>query len=191
MALDAAALLTNTYCLDEVSKNVEGEVFVLDAAQKSCHQPTCESLMLVQRLRLDLSSNGPPCDSSLGTKLDGVMRVGNLTTVFTGPGENLRGVHAANFSWNFVGGGFVSGTLEGITNAGIVRSPKFQPCERCNQTGILTGHLFATGINVPGIPVTDFHVDAVYRLAWDPLATIHGTASVIGTLEGVIIMPCQ
>jgi hypothetical protein len=51
-------------------------------------------------------------------------------------------------------------------------------CERRDQSGILTGHLFGTGSNVPGIPVPDFNVDAIYRLAWDPLAKIGATAPV-------------
>lgn len=109
-----------------------------------------------------------------------------------GPRETLRGVHAADFFWKpLAGGGIGSGTLQGITNAGIVRPPVFRPCEECRQVGILTGHLFATGNKVPGIPVPDFHVDAVYRLAWDPIAAVRMSAPVTGTLEGVIIMPCQ
>jgi hypothetical protein len=191
MALDAAALRNNTYCLHEISKNIDGEVLVLDADQKTCPNPSCEPLTLVQYL--DLTLRSADCDSNFGTILDGIMRVSNLTTVFTGPSERLRGVHAADFFyWKpFAGGGIGSGTLQGITNAGIVRPPVFRECEECRQVGILTGHLFATGNNVPGIPVPDFNVDAVYRLAWDPIAGVRMSAPVTGTLEGVIIMPCQ
>jgi hypothetical protein len=62
--------------------------------------------------------------------------------------------------------------------------------------GIVSGHLFGTGNGVPGVPVPDFQLDAVYRLAWDPLAWDFAnphplTAPVRGTLEGVLIVTCQ
>jgi hypothetical protein len=131
------------------------------------------------------------CDGSLRPVLDGLIRAWNLTTVFAGRSENLRGVHAASFYWAPNGGGTIRGTLEGITNAGTARSPVFSSCEPCDQIGLLTGHLFATGANTPGIPVPDFNIEAVYRFAWDPIATIHQTTPVTGTIEGVILMPCQ
>jgi hypothetical protein len=191
MAFDARTLISNTYCLQEISKNVEGEVTILDRIQKPCSNPPCETLTLIQHLHLILLSLAE-CDSTLGAILDGEMQVGNLTTVFTGLQEVLRGVHAADFYWKpYAGGAITAGTLQGITNAGIVRPPPFQTCESCREVGVLTGHLFATGTHVPGIPVPDFYVDAVYRLAWDPIAQVKQTAPVRGTLEGVIIMPCQ
>lgn len=55
----------------------------------------CGPLTLVQYL--DLTLRSADCDSNFGSILDGVMRVSNLTTVFTGPSETLRGVHAADF----------------------------------------------------------------------------------------------
>jgi hypothetical protein len=39
--------------------------------------------------------------------------------------------------------------------------------EDCDVTGIVSGHLFGTGNGVPGVPVPDFQVAAMYRLAWD------------------------
>ena len=114
MALDAAALLNGTYCLHEISKDVEGEVVVAHVDQRTCRNPGCEPLVLVQRLELTLRSAA--CDSKLGTILDGIMRVGNLTTVFTARREGLRGVHSADFYWKpLAGGGIGAGTLQGIT----------------------------------------------------------------------------
>jgi|GraSoiStandDraft_30_1057271.scaffolds.fasta_scaffold205268_3 hypothetical protein len=192
MSFDSQTLFLGKYCLAEISKNIDGELVVLDRDQKTCPNPVCDSLTLVQSLRLNLHSNH--CNSSLGGILEGMIRVWNLTTVFAGTKETLRGVHAGSFYWVPVGGGTIQGTLEGITNAGTARSPVFpncQTCERCDQVGLLTGHLFATGTNTPGIPVPDFNIEAVYRFAWDPIATIHKTAPVTGTLEGVLLMPCQ
>lgn len=189
MSFPPAGLLSHTYCLHEISKDIEGEVLVLDADHRTCANPSCNPLTLVLHLGLTLRSAA--CDSKFGTLLDGGMRAWNLTTVFTGPNENFRGLHAADFYWKPVAGGILNGTLEGISNAGLVRPPVSQGCESCGDNGLLTGHMFGTGINVPGVPVPDFNVEAVYRLRWDPIASIKGTAPVIGTLEGVVIMPCQ
>jgi hypothetical protein len=191
MVLDARTLISNSYCLQEISKDLQGEVTVLDRIQKTCGNPTCDTLTLIQHVHL--VQNPAQCDSELGRVLNGEIQVLNLTTVFTGLQEILRGVHAADFYWKPSAGGSIGpGTLQGITNAGIVRPPAArQECERCLEVGILTGHLFAPGTRVPGIPVPDFYVDAVYRLAWDPIAQVRQTAPVRGTLEGVILMPCQ
>src|SRR4051812_7290219 len=102
MALNANALLNNKYCLEEVSKNIDGQVTVLNAIQMTCSRPTCEPLTLVQLLRLNVRSN-PDCDSKLGAILDGSMEVRDLTTVYAGPSEHRRGVHAANFAWRVAG----------------------------------------------------------------------------------------
>jgi hypothetical protein len=193
MAFTAQDLLTGVYCLHDVSKDLNGQMLVLDSVLKSCANPGCEPLTLVQHVVLRVGS--AQCDSTLfGAVLDGSMRIGDLTTVFTGPGEHLRGMHAGNFYWKLNGGGAIWGTVEGITNAGTARPPIFpkcQGCEDCRQDGLLTGKLFATGSGVPGIPVPDFNVEAVYRLSWDPMANVGGDAPAVGTLEGVLIMPCQ
>jgi hypothetical protein len=192
MALVAQDLLTGLFCLHEVSKDLDGELLVLDSEVKSCSDPGCQPLTLVQHISLRVGSAA--CDSTLGAVLDGSLRIGDLTTVFTGPGEHFRGMHAGNFYWKLNGGGAISGSIEGITNAGTARPPKFpqcQGCERCDQDGLLTGKLVATGSGIPGIPVPNFNVEAVYRLSWDPIATVGGDAPVTGTLEGVLIMPCQ
>ena len=191
MSLTPKDLLTNRYCLHELSKNIDGRVFVLNADRKSCTHPPCESLVLVQSLRLSLSPHD--CDSAIGRLLEGMLTAWNLTTAYTGLTEGHRGVHAAEFYWKPLVGGSIVGTIEGITNAGIARSPVFpqcEGCESCRQPGVLIGHLFGTGQQVPGVSVPDFNVEAVYRLTWDPTATIDSTAPVVGTLEGVVILPC-
>jgi hypothetical protein len=57
--------------------------------------------------------------------LDGLIRVRNLTTVFTGTKEDLRGVRAGQFDWIPTAGGRITGTLEGISNAGVLRPKPF------------------------------------------------------------------
>lgn len=106
-----------------------------------------------QFLLLDVAFNRD-CDSQLlGTALDGVLLVRYFVTVFTGPRENLRGVHAGQFDWTPAAGGRITGTLEGISNAGVLRPQPFRECEceRCDVAGIVSGHLFGTGNGVPGV----------------------------------------
>jgi hypothetical protein len=191
MSLSPDDLLANTYCVHEVSKDLDGQTVVLHADHRVCSSPSCEPLVLLQFLRLDATFN-KPCDSQHGMALDGLIQVRDLTTVFTGPKEDLRGVHAGRFNWTPTAGGRITGTLEGISNAGVLRPQPFRDgCERCDEAGIVSGHLSGTGNGVPGVPVPDFQVEANYRLAWDPTAKILSTAPVRGTLEGVLILPCQ
>src|SRR3954468_13691403 len=105
MGFDAANLLAGTYCLGEISKDVEGKVTVGRVTRKTCRNPGCEPLVLVQQLELTLRSAA--CDGKLGALLDGGLQVKNLTTVFTGPGESLRGMHAADLVWQPLAGGHV------------------------------------------------------------------------------------
>jgi len=191
MSLSPDELRSGNYCIQEVSKDLDGQEVVLDADYRTCSSPGCQPLVLQQFLRLDATTSGNKlCDSPPGLALDGLLQVRDLTTVFSGPKEDLRGVHAGRFDWSPTAGGRITGTLEGISNAGVLRPKHFRDCERCDEAGIVSGHLFGTGNGVPGVPVTDFHLDAVYRLAWDPMAKIFSTAPVRGTLEGVLIMPC-
>jgi hypothetical protein len=86
MSLGPDQLLANKYCLHEASKDLDGQVVVLDADYRVCSSPACEPLVLLQFLRLDATSN-KLCDSQPGTALDGLIRVRDLTTVFTGRQE--------------------------------------------------------------------------------------------------------
>ena len=196
MSFSPEELAQGNYCVYDVSKDLNGQVTVLDARPQPCSSPSCNPLVQQEFLRLDAASN-PDCDSKLlGMALDGVILVRIFVTVFTGPRGNLRGVHAGQFDWIPTVGGRITGTLEGISNAGVLRPQPFRDCERCDEAGIVSGHLFGTGNGVPGVPVPDFQVDAMYRLAWDPLAWDPANpdpliAPVRGTLEGVLIVTCQ
>ena len=188
MSLTPDDLLAGNYCVSEVSKTIDGQMLVLDADRRVCKRPACKPLVLSMYLRLNATPGG--CDSTLGALLDGPLRVRNLVAVFTGPREGLRGVHAAAFRWTPTAGGRIGGVVEGISNAGILHPP-ISSCEPCDLSGVLTGHLFGTGNGVPGFPVPDFNLEAVYRLAWDPNSTPTSTSPVQGTIEGVVILPCR
>src|SRR3954447_9774198 len=189
MPLSPGELLMGDFCLYDVSKDLHGVLTLVDADNRGCSGLGCNTLLQQQFVRLDATSD-PNCDSQpAGLALDGVVRVRYFATAFTGAKENLRGVHAGQFDWTPTIGGVITGTLDGISNAGVLRPPVFQPdCERCAAPGIVTGYLAGTGQGVNGVPAPEFRVNAVYRLAWDPLGwdftNPHAmTAPVRGTLE--------
>jgi hypothetical protein len=197
MSFSPGELMQGNYCVYEVSKDLNGQVILLDGDYRGCATPSCNSLVQQQFLRLDATSN-PGCDiKPPGIALDGVIGVRYFATLFTGPTENLRGIHAGQFDWTPSVGGQITGTLEGISNVGVLRAQIFsRDCERCDEPGIVSGHLFGAGKGVQGVPAPDFQVEAIYRLAWDPLAWNPAnpkfpTAPVRGTLEGVLIVTCQ
>lgn len=194
MSLDMTGLLYNDYCFFNLSKNLNGTLTLVDADHRSCTTLGSNTLVHQEVLRLDAASN-PDCDSDpYGAALDGVIRVRYYVTAFAGSTEVDRGVHAGRFDWTPAAGGRMVGSLNGITNAGVLRA--FIPdCEQCRTPGIVSGQLFATGKGVPGVPSLDFQVQANYRLAWDPLrwnpANPQPTSGPVrGTLEGVVIILC-
>ena len=186
---DPDLLRSQRQCLADVSKNLEGQALVVSADNHQCRTPGCETLTVVQHLRLRLATHA--CDSQQSALLDGGMVIRDLTTVFGAPRPDARGVHGGHFYWTPAGGGRIVGTLDGITNAGILRAPVAPDSEVCARRGVLTGRLAGTGRNVAQIAVPEFTIEAVYRIDWTPDATLQATAPLVGTLEGVLILPCR
>ncbi len=186
---DPDLLQSQQNCVAELSKNLDGQALVVEANSRRCRTPACESLTLVQHLRLRLATHA--CDSPQGLVLDGSIVIRDLTTVFAGARPHLRGVHAGRFYWTPTGGGRIVGTMEGVTNAGLLRAPAVPDAEMCDRPGALTGYLTGTGRNVPQISVPEFTVEAAYRIDWTPDATPQSTAAMVGILEGILILPCR
>jgi len=186
---DPDLLRSQQSCLATLSKNIEGQALVVEANSRQCQNPPCESLTLVQHLRLKLVTHA--CDSPQGLLLEGSIVIRDLTTVFAGARPHLRGVHAGRFYWTPSGGGRIVGSIEGVTNAGLLRSPALPDAQVCDRPGVLTGHLSGTGRNVPQVPIPEFSIEAVYRIDWAPDATARSTTAMTGTLEGVLILPCR
>lgn len=181
-------LLRRKHCLYDVSKDLQGHVETVDVTYKTCGNPPCDTMTIGQRL--ELTTQPGPCDSPISSLLEGSIGI-RLITTFSLPNERSRGVHAADLGWLPGGGGNVSGTLHGITNAGVVRGPHFKDCENCLTEGVLTGLMSGRSSGIPGISTLPFDVEGVYRFAYDPSHTIGNTTPVIGTLEGQVIVPCS
>jgi hypothetical protein len=64
MSFSPGELLQGSYCVYGVSKDLNGQVTLLDADYRACMSPSCNSLVQQQFLRLDAaSSQNPDCDS--------------------------------------------------------------------------------------------------------------------------------
>jgi hypothetical protein len=181
----AATLAEGVLCLDALSKDLEGELVPVAAEPEDCPELDCRTLVTTHLLRVELRRHD--CDSELGSVLDGVLLVRNLTTVFAGANPQGRGVHAGDFLWR--GHGFrITGTLTGMTNVGTHREPAFEPVQRCDNPGVLEGR-FCGQVRAAEPRLDGSQVTGVYRIRFEPTPE-GGRGGVRGTLEGVVLRDC-
>jgi hypothetical protein len=131
-----------------MSKDLQGQAETVDVAFRSCGNPPCDTMTMVQRL--EVTTQPGPCDSTISSFLEGSIGI-RLITTFAFPSEWSRGVHAADIGWLPSTGGNVTGKLHGLTNVGIVRLPHLHDCEPCLTQGLLTGLLTGSGSGVSGL----------------------------------------
>ena len=85
----------------------------------------------------------------------------------------------------------IDGSISGITNAGLFRPAPFPAGpEKCVDEGILTGRLCGVVVKTLNPELNGAQVVATYRL--HTVATPKGEIgpAIVGTLEGVLIIPC-
>jgi hypothetical protein len=185
----ARDILDHELCLSALSKNLEGELRLLHHERETCDKLDCVTLKTESYLVLEVKGN-EPCDSRPGALLDGVIRVKDLAQAHEDGDVNRRGFHGGEFRWQGQGGLLAVGTLSGMTNAGILRDPVFEPaCERCDEHGVMTGRLCGVIRRSRENPrLVGCQVFGVYRLRFDP--TEEGGSGVRGTFEGVVVCEC-
>src|ERR1044072_8125324 len=105
-------LLAATVCLDDLSKDVRGELANLGAEERECSELECRTLVVEHSLELELGSHA--CDSKLGTLLDGRLSVRDLVTVFADGSGERRGMHTGAFRWR-AAATLITGQLAGMT----------------------------------------------------------------------------
>ncbi len=185
---DPGDILSLDFCINNASKNAEGELRRLKHATLKCTTTPCETLRTVHQLEVVTTPN-PPCDSALAQNLDGIFVVRELSTAFDQNGLG-RGFHAGKFEWNANGGvAVVVGTVQGITNAGTHRAPVFQSCQPCNAEGYMEGHFCGRVATTQISKLKNCFVQGTYRFQFDPSLEAQST-SIHGTLEGVVVCPC-
>ena len=181
-----AELVKAVLCLDEVSKDVKGELIVLEADGHECRELDCKTLTVEHLLRAELSSHD--CDSELGKKFDGRLTSRDLTTVFVDGSGMRRGMHTATFDWR-TPIGIVQGRMSGMTNEGTHREPAFKACQRCGDRGVMEGRLCGRLVRAADPALVGAQVTAAYRLAFDPTEK-GGEGALVGTLEGLVVRNC-
>jgi hypothetical protein len=112
-----------------------------------------------------------------------------LVTVFTPADPRGRGVHAGRFSWG-AGSARWIGQLTGVTNAGTNRPDPFpEGCERCRQPEAMSG-LLSTDRRSAFFR-SFAHFEGTYRIQHVPRDDHDKEVPVVGTLEGVLLVPCN
>lgn len=184
---DPKALYQQPICLLPISKNLRGELDLCLSERQECHEPDCLTYKTDHLLRLEVHGFDD-CDGEASACLDGRFLVRNLVHALIEDGYG-RGPHTGDFVWR---GDcmIVVGEMSGMTNVGTHREPVFGPCQVCNERGVLEGRLVGRVVRAQDKRLIGCCVTAVYRIKFDPSEGFQDTG-VEGTLEGVIVCPCE
>lgn len=183
---DPESIREKRFCLNAVSKNVKGELELVDATDQKCEKPACGTLKTVHVFSATVDP--APCDSKLSAAFDGKLVVRQLVTAFDQDGMQ-RGFHAGDFEWSGASVR-IAGRMSGMTNVGTHREPAFKPCQRCDTTGVMEGRLCGQVIDAKDEERRDCQIMAAYRLNFDP-STKGGGGAIQGVIEGVSICLCR
>ena len=174
-------------CLDELSKDVKGELTIIDVDGHVCRELDCKTLVVEHLLRAEVFSHR--CDSELGKLFDGQMIIRDLTTVFAGGSGLRRGMHTARFQWR-TAIGVVQGRMSGMTNEGTHREPAFKGCQECGEIGVMEGQLCGRVTRAKDPALRGVQVTAAYRFAFEPNEK-GGEGGLAGTIEGMVVRNCE
>ena len=160
-----ADLARAVLCLDELSKDVKGELIIVDADREVCDKLDCVTLTSEHVIRAEVQSHA--CDSEIGKLFDGRFSVKDLTTVYAHGTGMARGLHAGTFVWR-TSVGVVQGRLSGMTNEGTHREPAFKGCQECGERGVMEGKLCGRLVRAADPKLAGAQVTAAYRFAFEP-----------------------
>jgi hypothetical protein len=181
-----AELARAVLCLDELSKNVEGELVIIFPRPRECPELDCKTLTVEHLLLVEAKSHS--CDSTLGKRFDGKFTSKDLTTVFVNGSGMRRGMHTGTFIWH-TAAGTVQGRMSGMTNEGTHREPAFKRCQRCDDRGVMEGRLCGRLVEAADPALVGVQVTAAYRFAFDP-GEEGGRGALRGTIEGLVVRNC-
>jgi hypothetical protein len=179
-------LIERIVCLYPLSKDLEGELRLIESEKETCRERDCTTLETVHQLELRVARH--ECDSEVGALLDGTLHSGDLVHKFEGGDGKRRGIHEGSFRWRGVGAVAI-GTMRGVTNAGTHRQPAFNDCQRCDNPGVMEGLLLGTIRRARDRRLIGCGVQASYRLRFEP-SSDGGSGAIAGTLEGALVCDC-
>lgn len=174
-------------CLDELSKDLEGDLVLVDANRHECRELDCVTLTAEHLLRVRVVSHR--CDSKVGSLLDGKLVSRDLTTVFAGGSGLRRGLHTGTFVWRSAVGE-VQGRMSGMTNEGTHRKPAFEGCQECGEVGVMEGRLCGRLVRASDPTLVGAQVTAAYRFVVEP-GDEGGEGGLRGTIEGLVVRSCS
>ena len=184
---DPRHIHSDLMCLYALSKDLEGKLSLDrdESAIEECERRQCKTLKTLHTLTLKATKG--PCDSEEANALDGRLYSRDLASAFLDASGDNRGFHGGTFQWK--GSGVIAtGTLSGITNAGVHRSPVFIECQRCDERGVMEGRLCGEIRRGPR-ELLGCNIIGIYLLRFEA-SRDGGEGAVQGTFEGVIVCPC-
>ena len=176
-------------CLSTVSKDVRGDLRLLEDRPEECREEDCRTLKTIHVLYLEAAPGTGDCDS-LGDTLNGRLYSKDLVHAFTNADTTLRGVHAGTFQWAGQGAR-ATGTLSGISNAGTHRAEPFDPCQRCHEPGWMEGRLCGSIVQATNQRLVGCQLIASYRMRLEGAFFSDPSAAVRGTVEGLVVCDCD
>jgi hypothetical protein len=186
-----ASILRDPACVSALSKDLRAHLKLSRRERQRCADRRCVTLKTVHRLEIEMDPH--ECDSPTGRKLNGLIQVPRLVTIFDRDGLG-RGVHAGDFSWSNGRDLRITGRMSGITNAGLLRAPVFKACEKCRQPFVLYGRLCGRIFGTRTAALEGCQILANYRIAFeaDEERGVDGLDETAGpgTLEGAVICLC-
>ncbi len=177
------ALSDHIVCVEPMSKNLGGDLDLLESEPEECEKLECRTLEAVHRFRFEVG--GHDCDTEVGRLFDGILH-GTLSHKFTDADGRLRGVHEG--AWRLRGGVIAGGRLSGVTNAGTHREPVFDACQKCEEPGVMEGMLIGRVLKGPS-RFRGCEIRAAYRIRFEADEK-GGSGEARGTLEGGIVCFC-
>jgi hypothetical protein len=187
-----ASILRDPACVSALSKNLHVHLRLTNRKRERCADRRCVTLKTVHELEAEMEPH--ECDSPAGRRINGLIRVPRLVTIYDRDGLG-RGVHAGDFSWSNGRDLRITGRMSGITNAGLLRAPAFKDCEKCRQPFVLYGRICARIFGTKVAALEGCQILATYRIAFeaDEARGAEGLeqAAGPGTLEGAIICLCR
>ena len=180
---DPERLFKDRICLKAVSKNLKGKIAEGSFEKQDCVRPKCKTLKHVTEVSMEVMPH--ECDSPTSTEaLGGTLTIRTLITAFEGHDVNNRGYHAGSFVWTNATMK-IEGNITGLTNVGTHRKPVFDACQKCHEPRTLEGRLSGRFVESANIALRHSLMEASYRLKLEENDIVQGT------LEGVIITPCN
>jgi hypothetical protein len=180
-------------CLTSISKNLRGDVLLIDVEKEECGEPRCVTLKLINFAQMRATSN-EPCDTqgAQGGLFDGTLKLYDLIHAFIDGSPETRGWHGASFRLEGPDG-TIDGTFSGLTNANTFRDPfNGEHGRECRVQNVMEGRFCGTVQRAGQEQLVGAQAIGTYRLFAEKgfMERNPPGLPIYGTLEGVIVVTC-